>query len=253
MGFLWLSLTPAFAGGLNDALATVSPYLEQHSPFGAPAFEASDLQKMSQGETVWKDAKKSTGETLLTIGGLIEASPAAIWIAILDDDHNGLSERVLDRELTPRRAGYKSLYQHISLPYPLSDRHWIIEIQTDRELYQVSQKRIWRRGWDLDPRGEEALAALTPEDRSQIRSGVWTPANEGEWLVIPAGDRCVVIYRGRFDVGGNIPESIAQAVGNQGALDLFNQLQDLAQEMPNHYKAGHPPILAPTGQNLPPW
>ena len=137
--------------------------------------------------------------------------------------------------------------------YPLSDRHWIIEIQTDRSLYQVSQKRIWRRGWDLDPRGESALGALSADDKTKIRTGVWTPANEGEWLVIPSGEHCVVIYRGRFDIGGNIPDSIAQAVGNQGALDLFNQLQDLASEMPSHYKEGHPPILAPTGQNLPPW
>ena len=253
MGFFWIGLATASAGPLDDALNSVSSYLEQHSPFGTPAFDPSDLEKMSRGETVWKDSKKPTGETLLTIGGLIEASPAAVWIAILDDDHNGLSERVIDRELTPRREGYKSLYQHISLPYPLSDRHWIIEIQTDHNLYQVSQKRIWRRGWDLDPRGEAALSALSPEDQSQIRSGVWTPANEGEWLVIPTGEHCTVIYRGRFDVGGKVPESIAQAVGNQGALDLFNQLQELANQMPGHYKAGHPPILAPTGQNIPPW
>lgn len=253
MGLLWLCLAPAAAGVVDEALASASPYLQQHSPFGVPALSAEDQAKMARGETVWVDSQNASGETLLTIGGLIEASPAAVWIAILDDDHNGLSERVLDRELTPRREGYKSLYQHISLPYPLSDRHWIIEIQTDRKLYQISQNSIWRRGWDLDPRGESALSELSPEDRSKIQSGVWTPANEGEWLVIPSGKHCVVIYRGRFDVGGRIPESIAQAVGNQGALDLFNQLQDLANEMPSHYRAGHPPILAPTGQSLPPW
>ena len=253
MSLLWLLLSSSEGADLATSLTEIQPHLERHSPFGVPAFSEEHLSRIQAGETVWRESKKPTGETLLTIGGLIEASPAAVWIAILDDDHNGLSDRITERELHPRQPGYKSLYQHLSLPYPLTDRHWIIEIQTDTQLYASSKQKIWRRGWDLDPRGEKALSQLAPDDMSHIQTGVWTPANEGEWLVLPLASKCLVIYRGRFDVGGRIPESIAQAVGSQGALDLFEQLQDLANEMPAHYRGSHPPILAPTGQQVPVW
>jgi hypothetical protein len=34
---------------------------------------------------------------------------------------------------------------------------------------------------------------------------------------------------------------------------LFNELQALAEKVPQHYTPNHAPILAPTGRPIPPW
>lgn len=243
----------AQAVDLGSILQKQETSIAGHSQFGAPELSSASLEKIQGGETFWSESTGPAGERLLLISGLVQASPAAVWVAILDDAHNGLSERITEHQLSGSVPGKKRLYQHLSLPYPLADRHWVLNILTDIPLYKASQKAIWRRAWDLDPLGEAVFASMNPEDKALIQKGVWTPKNKGEWLILPVGEASFVIYRGLFDIGGRVPSSLSQAVGSQSALDLFNELQALAEKVPQHYTSNHAPILAPTGRPIPPW
>jgi len=243
----------AQATDLNEVLLSQAPKIAGHSQFGAPKLNSASLEKIQGGETFWSESTGPSGERILLISGLIQASPAAVWVAILDDAHNGLSERITEHQLSGSSPGKKRLYQHLSLPYPLADRHWVLNILTDIPLYKASNGAIWRRAWDLDPLGEAVFESLNATDKALIQKGVWTPKNQGEWLILPVEESSLVIYRGLFDIGGRVPESISQAVGSQSALDLFNELEVLAEKVPTHYTAQHAPILAPTGQNIPGW
>jgi hypothetical protein len=248
--FIWASAQASDPQALLDAQ---SGSIAKASDFGAPVLNADLMDKIRAGETVWTDTTLPDGERLLMISGLVNAPSAAIWVAILDDAHNGLSERITENQLQGSVPGKKRLYQHLALPYPVSDRHWVLNILTDIPLYKATGGKLWRRAWDLDPMGEGVFEALGPKDRALIKSGVWTPKNRGEWLILPAGEQSLVIYRGLFDIGGRVPASLSQAMGSQSALDLFNQLQHLADGVPAHYDSQHSPILAPTGQMIPPW
>jgi len=255
MGFfctllVWAS---AHASDPGQVLESLAQTISDRSDFGAPTLSSEAMAKIRSGETVWEDTDLPNGERLLLISGLVQAPPAAVWVAILDDAHNGLSERITEHQLQGSLPGKKRLYQHLALPYPVSDRHWVLNILTDIPLYKTSAGKIWRRAWDLDPLGESVFASLEPKDKALIKSGVWTPKNRGEWLILPVGKDSLVIYRGLFDIGGRVPPSLSQAMGSQSALDLFNQLQRLSDGVPNHYDATHLPILAPTGQMIPPW
>jgi hypothetical protein len=255
MHFLWAMLAWAHAQvpNLAEVLQAQSPHIAENSKFGAPELDSASLEKIQGGQTFWTERTLPQGERFLLISGLIKAVPAAVWIAILDDAHNGLSERITEHQLEGSVPGKKRLYQHLALPYPLSDRHWVLNILTDMALYKTTQGAAWRRAWVLDPLGEAVFESLNPPDKGLIQDGIWTPKNQGEWLILPVGEASLVIYRGLFDIGGRVPESISKAVGSQSALDLFNQLQTLSDQIPAHYNAQHQPILAPTGQNIPNW
>jgi len=255
MHFFW-GLVMGFnaqATDLSEVLRSQAPQIARHSQFGAPELNSAALEKVQGGGTFWSENTRPNGERLLLISGLVQASPAAVWIAILDDAHNGLSERITEHQLSGSKPGKKKLYQHLSLPYPLADRHWVLNILTDIPLHKASNGAIWRRAWDLDPLGEAVFEGLNTTDKALIQSGVWTPKNQGEWLILPVGESSLVIYRGLFDIGGRVPASISQAVGSQSALDLFSKLGALAEKVPKHYTAEHGPILAPTGKNIPGW
>ena len=238
---------------VQELLESQKTSLQKHSSFGVPGFSDEERTRLGQGETVWRQEDTEDGKRLVVISGVVRAEPAAIWIAILDDAHNGLSERITEHQLKGSKPGHKFLYQHLSLPFPMSDRHWVLEIQTDTQTYASSAKRIWRRSWDLDARGEALLDQLDAKEKTLVKEGVWTPENRGEWLILPQQGVSLVIYRGVLDIGGKIPVSISQAVSSQSALDLFNQLQDLASNVPAHYDAAHKPILGPSGKMIKPW
>lgn len=238
---------------LREAINLYRQEIQARSDFGVPQFSTAQIQDMQNGETVWLEQEDTSGDTLLTIAGRVEAPPEAIWIAILDDAHNGLSDRITEHQLSSPNGSKKRLYQHLSLPYPLSDRHWILEIQSDSELHRASQGRVWRRAWRLDPQGEGALERLSAREKALVKKGVWTPENKGEWLILPDSNHCWVLYRGQFDIGGRIPAFVSKTVGNQSTLDLFNELQRLASEVPTHYTSSHTPIMGPSGQAIERW
>ena len=52
---------------------------------------------------------------------------------------------------------------------------------------------------------------------------------------------------------GRIPAFVSKTVGNQSTLDLFNELQRLASEVPTHYTSSHTPIMGPSGQAIERW
>lgn len=255
MHFLWVLLAWAHAQApnLTEVLESQSSYIAEISKFGAPKLDLASLEKIQGGQTFWTERTLPKGERFLLISGLVNATPAAVWIAILDDAHNGLSERITEHQLAGSVPGKKRLYQHLKLPYPLADRHWVLNILTDITLYETTKGSVWRRAWVLDPLGEAVFESLNPQDKRLIQDGVWTPKNQGEWLIFPVGEASLVIYRGLFDIGGRVPDRISKAVGSQSALDLFNQLQSLSDQIPAHYNAQHEPILAPTGQHIPSW
>ena len=249
--FLLTSL--AFSLDVQNILENQNASLQKHSSFGTPIFSDEERVRLGEGKTVWRQEDTADGKRLVLISGVVRAEPAAIWIAILDDAHNGLSDRITEHQLKGSKPGHKFLYQHLSLPFPLSSRHWILEIRTDTQIYASSAAKIWRRAWDLDARGEALLNELEAPEKALIKEGVWTPENRGEWLILPHQGEALVIYRGVLDIGGKIPPTISQAVSSQSALDLFNQLQALADKVPAHYDANHTAILGPSGKMLKPW
>jgi hypothetical protein len=174
-----------------------------------------------------------------------------LWVAILDDACHTLVKGLTERHLPPELPGQKILYQHIRLPWPLSARQWIIDIRNNAPLYRASQGDAWERTWTLADRREERAGSLG-EAAFPEPGAVWTPLNEGGWLLLGVGEGTLLVYHGRADVGGAVPAELSTRYALSTLEELLRGVIDRAAQVPEHYRAGHAPVKRPDGSAIEP-
>ena len=153
--------------------------------------------------------------------------------------------------------GHKVLYQHLDLPFPFSDRHWVIIIENTAGLHAATGGAVWERVWDLDPRGQAALsevpAALQAELGEGFTEAIVTPVNAGGWYFLPTEGGVLTIYQVRTVIGGNIPDELVVRYALSTLDELIEHVAELAERAPSHYGAAHYPIVRPDGSAIPGW
>ena len=140
-------------------------------------------------------------------------------------------------------------YQHLSLPWPITDRHWVIEAVQDVDLAAGTESFVWAHRWDLidggPARARRAVAAgragdLTPGD---IEGAIYLPANEGAWILFSLDhDLTLLAYRVRTVVGGGIPDSWITTFAMAQLEGLLRQVEDRAPTARADYDADRTPI-----------
>ena len=169
MLLLFLSLAHA----QPDASTLAAAWGAQRSVVEAQAFRPVDLTAQDFAELgAGRVAKRRipAGDADRILGATWSAhSRDALWIAILDDADFTLVESLTEIRLADTDWGHKRLYQHLDLPWPVSDRHWVLEIKNNVALAAQTQDQVWERVWDL-------------ADPSHIPSGrpeaIWSPIND---------------------------------------------------------------------------
>jgi hypothetical protein len=175
-----------------------------------------------------------------------------VWIGILDDVHASLVEGLTERQLPGTTPSKKVLYQALDLPFPFNDRHWILVITSNAALH--SGTGAWERTWSLDPRGLAGLADVDPKIRLSPDDAVWTPENDGGWLLVPVpGHGTLVVYQARTDIGGVIPDELVTRYAMSQLDEMVAQTEALAERAPAHYVAHHYVIYGPDGLAMPVW
>jgi hypothetical protein len=166
--------------------------------------------------------------------GLLPVSRAAAWLSITDDAPVGArAEGLFEARLEGAGAGPKTLYQHLDLPWPFMDRHWVIAIRTNAALAR-REPRVWERAWTLDT---GALAAARSLDPARWDAAEAVPVNEGGWLLVDAGvAHTLAVYSVRADLGGGVPESAAAAYTSTTLDALFAQVSRNAEDEARRYR-----------------
>lgn len=175
-----------------------------------------------------------------------------LWVAILDDACHTLVRGLTERHLPISVPGQKLLYQHIRLPWPLASRQWVIDIRNNAELHRQSGGRIWERTWTLAEGVDRALAGLRSEGLPDPEA-VWTPKNQGGWVLARGGGGTVVVYHGRADIGGAVPVELSTRYALATLEELLRGVLDRAAAAREHYRPGHAPMLGPDGNPIVPW
>ena len=176
--------------------------------------------------------------------------PDAIWLALQDDKHSPMLESLSELQLTGTRPGFKVLYQHLDLPFPFSDRHWVLHLWNNEALYAAG---LWERTWKLDPRVEGALVDLPEDWRARHSQATWTPVNEGGWWLLPSKGGTLVVYQVRTSIGGAVPEELVLRYAMSTLDEMMAHIDRRAAEIPSHYDATHFSILRPDDAPIPPW
>lgn len=254
----WLSASPPSAEALQSAWGAVQPALRAHARLPTPSFTAAQWQALAAGEVVRQRVPTTDGVDRAVGAAWLPHSIDAIWIGVLDDVHDDLVSGLSETWLPGSTSELKRLYQHLDLPAPFSDRHWVIRITSTRALYEASGGAVWERSWDLDPAGPAALAELPAEflagpDAPELEGAVWTPVNEGGWTLVPAAGGVLVLYQVRTVIGGNIPDEVVLRYALSTLDELVLHVGELAARAPQHYRAGHYVVRRPDQSPIAAW
>lgn len=240
------------AAALLAAWAAVLPALQASGRLPAPPLGAAELERVAVGEVVKLRLAHPDGDVGAVDRGVgvawVPVSADALWLAILDDLHNDLVSGLTELHLRGTTPARKVLYQHLDLPLPFQDRHWVLEIRSNAELFASSG--AWERSWVLDARG---VASLAEVPGGAPAGALWTPVNEGGWLLVPVDGGTLVTYQVRTDIGGSVPQELVLRYALATLDELIRNTSRIGAGMAAHYQAGHAPIARPDGAALPHW
>jgi len=210
-----------------------------------------DWQDVSAGEIVSRRVGWSHGPDSVQALYFVEQPLAAVWIAIIDDPHLHLSAELVEYTLAGSSPERKLLYQLLDLPFPISNRCWVLEISNNSLVYERSGGRVWRREWRALDNGPSLLRGLPVELRGDALSAIYTPVNEGSWTLMTVGNGTLVVYEGRADTAGNLPSAIVDRFAQDSVEESLSRLSDIAATSVSHYvEEGHYIILAPNNEPL---
>ena len=173
-----------------------------------------------------------------------------LWIAILDDSCFTLVEGLTERHLPSGDPLRKLLFQHVDAPWPFSDRQWILDIRSNPGLYAASAGAIWERTWTLAS-GPEGAPERIPDPAWPDPQAIWTPVNDGGWLLLDAAGGTLLVYHARVDVGGALPDEASTAWALATLKGLLSKVLERAAVIASHYDGSHAPVLRPDGSPIP--
>lgn len=243
---MWLLLSTALAAPSATALQAAwdgaAPALSRaaRQPVTLPGtmFEALAAGEVARAREELPGADR-------VIGALWTDAPRdALWIAILDDQHFDLVRGLVEEQLPGTGPLRKLLYQRLDLPWPLQDRQWVIDIQSNTALWRETDGALWERSWTL---GDAALAP-SPDPEA-----VWTTVNEGGWLLLEAAGGTLLVYHVRTEIGGSVPDEATTRWAWSTLDELLRGTVSRAAVVRAHYNSQHAPLSRPDGGVIQPW
>lgn len=239
----------------------VSAALEVYNEFSdsqLPYLDREQLTRLADHEVVRvrrRGPETAEGRREEAVGYiLVEAPRRSVWLAALDPAFEG-SDLLTEVRLSEGEDGSSIWYQHADLPWPISDRHWVIHLAKSRELAERTKGFVWEHHWELADNGA-AIAAetvasgraapLTPE---KVAGAIYLPHNQGAWTAFSLErDRTLVVYRVSTDVGGSIPESWIATFAMAQLEGLLRRLEEHTQGAAERYDPDEQPITDGFGE-----
>ena len=236
---------------LQKCWADQLPMLEEHGTLPQPTLSEEQWQTVADGDVArWRQQVDAEVDGAVGVG-FIPHPIEHIWLGALDDVHAHLVEGLTESWLEGTVPGYKVLYQHYDVPAPFSDRHWVVVVQNNPPLYEATEGVVWERLWDLDERGVASLSDVPEGTVSDPSEALWTPVNQGGWILSTCGEGSLVVYQVRTDIAGNIPEELVVRFAMAGLDSMIDHLSQLAEGSPAHYVGDHFDIVRPDGTPIP--
>ena len=247
--------------------ANIPFLLQQVSADGDAAPEAlstDELELLLGGEPVIKLPVKTAGDADDKVGEIgvfglqiVDAPRLLVWLTVMgaaSDPDVRLTRAYLSR--LPQGAYVR--YQHINLPWPIRDRHWVILCEKNLDLADSSDGRIWQHRWALHEHGPQLLLDAYADGRikgltqQDLDKSVYIPANRGAWTLADLGGEKTLVI-GYFDAafGGLLPKLLVRGFVRHQMRAGLKLIQDLTEHVHRDYD-GEPQIHDGYGQPIMP-
>lgn len=206
-------------GDLRPWLTASLEVYNERSADPLPFLSATQIDDLLAGEVVRirrRDGVAREGEERpeRATGYLLVQQPRLkVWLAALDPAFQA-TDMLTEVRLAQGEDGNSIWYQHVDLPWPITDRHWTIALDKNLELCAATEGFIWEQRWDLATDGkriaQQALrdGGLPGLDAKTFDASIYLPVNQGAWTLFAlTEDVTLVAYRVSTVVGGSIPDS----------------------------------------------
>lgn len=255
------ALDAASADRVRPVLPAAIEYYNDRSEDPLPALTSKQIEQLLEGEVVRirrrPDREKPDPPERVTGYRLVGEPRARVWIAALDPEFQAtglLTEKRLEHDA----RGASLWHQYLSLPWPVTDRHWVIRVGPHREVAVTSDNLVWEQFWELAENGEEIarasiaagnLAGITPESAAEA---IYVPANEGSWVMFRIEEGLTLVaYRVIARVGGSIPDSWIATFGMAQLSQVLDEVARHAGEVGESYDPELHPTMGGDGEPIP--
>lgn len=224
-----------------------------------PLLDADQVQRLLEGEVVKLRETPNGSEAPQRVVGffVLDAPRSDVWIAATDP-HASYSGGLLKETRLVEDATGGVWYQHLKLPWPVQDRHWLIRIRRNADLAAKSKGLIWEHAWSLDENGETFIPQFIQSGHiadvslEVAQKSIYTPVNHGAWITIAMPeDRTLLVYHVTSVVGGSIPDSFVAEWSMLTLEKLLREVGEYARGIPAHYVGDHPIFVGADGIPLP--
>ncbi|MGB5245323.1 MAG: hypothetical protein WBN34_02155 [Woeseia sp.] len=218
-----------------------------------PQVSPAEIDELLAGDAVVKvsdHAQSGAGDELIKVGvyglKIVEAPRLLIWLAVMGGNDER-DERLTTAMLSRGAAGSYTRYQHIDLPWPVRDRHWVIFCEKNPAVAIDSGGLIWEHRWQLADSGAALLTkaqlagripGLSTED---LNGAIYLPENQGAWTMmeLDAGRTLVVAYL-NADLGGRFPGPVVRRFTRSNLKAGLASLQELSSRVHLNYSSERP-------------
>ncbi len=241
--------------GIRGHLDASAHLLAQRRAPALPELTMRDCWDLSEGHGVLEESRGSDGLVRATYFQVVDVDAWRLWLALSDSDqHEQFMPYIAESAVLERGPGTKLVYQYMDLPPGVKDRNWVIRSWDNATLWDASSRKLWETWWTLEPGGpEDALAFLEmgfieAVDTDQVTSAIYTPVNEGYWLLMDLPDgRVLIAYQAVSDFGGKVPTWLVNELGPSSLKKLVQVVAERGRRIEDTFPAGTTPPPAPDG------
>ena len=157
--------------GISETMPRLLAQFSRLSGVLVPELQPADIETLLAGKSIvtasgesGPRADEGVDEMGLLGLQLVDAPRLLVWLTMLGG--GGRSDgRVTSVRLSSMPTGSYARYQHVNLPWPIRDRHWVIYCDKNLELAQASAGAIWEHRWSLHESGERLLRTAFEDSR----------------------------------------------------------------------------------------
>lgn len=227
----------------NAIRAFVEQYSEQQNRHVGD-LSIDDLDGLYAGQAIVEildssDASHDADEGEMGVFGLkiVPAPRLLVWLALIADSEE-LDGRFTRAVLSEGRAGTIVRYQHIDLPWPIKDRHWVIRCENNLDIADSSAGLIWERRWSLHEHGQALIDSayaggnIVGVTRRVLDNSIYLPANSGTWTLLDLGsDGTLVAAYLDAKLGGRISDGLVRRFTRRQLRAGLASLQELSMSV----------------------
>jgi hypothetical protein len=259
---------PRFSGEVGDLVRSAIATHNAASAFPLPELDADKLDELLAGEVLrmrWKQpVTVESGEVepkerhRVVALYLIEQPRVNVWLSAMDP-HFVASERVIEVRVDDDGHGRSTWYQHMDLPWPVENRHWVIDVRKTPNVDRATNGLVWEQPWYLVEDGQRLAEELAASGRTpglslgDVKDAVYLEANTGAWAMFALSpDLTLLTYQLTVVMGGLLPEGLTARFASRELQNLCHIVERNARIIPEHYGAGHEPVMGGDGQYVTP-